>query len=647
MLSLLTAALLGATFRVETNVGVPQITVDSQPVRARMFWGGVVPTPLPIGPQGQMVQFEFVGQDNAAAAGTIHFRFGQSPGDVWLDDVTITDLDAHRDVLPRCTFEAGPGSFARQWTFWPPGPANTVGTVSVEPGVGRDGSAGLHVRLKTPPDGRWPDFHIYHHPRLTIEKGKHYRVSLWARADSPRGLTVGLYRPGPTFVSLGGPNPPFSSRAFASQIRLAAGAGVNFVSFPVHLPWPEPGQPTDWTTSDGQCQAVLDANPQAWLLPRIGVDPPAWWRQAHPDEMMHWEDGLHGLAETAAAPASQLYRREAAAQLSALIAHLEAKFGPHLAGYHPCGQNTGEWFYYDTWREPLSGYAPVELAAWRKWLSRRYVEDAALRRAWIAGPAAPAPRVSSPRDKVAHLRFLRHRRRRGRRPRRAAPARLDSRRRHLCHRPLAAAGRPPRGPQRRVARPAHRAGPAGLQRVPAGDDGRLRVRPGPGRAPRHRRTQAGGVLLRLHVRVWGQSQRTGRGRALCPAAGAGLARHRRALLAHLLFRSGPGRRRPSMTAAESVALAGKLWLNEDDTSTYLSSGTQPGHKTHDNLEETNALLVRNVAQESLRNFGTWWMDLGSTGWFDDPGMWAEMARLRALDEPLLKHPGPTGPRWPW
>jgi beta-galactosidase len=37
------------------------------------------------------------------------------------------------------------------------------------------------------------------------------------------------------------------------------------------------------------------------------------------------------------------------------------------------------------------------------------------------------------------------------------------------------------------------------------------------------------------------------------------------------------------------------------------------------------------------------MDLGSSGWFKDPGMWAEMKRLRTLDEALLKEPTPFRP----
>ncbi len=101
---------------------------------------------------------------------------------------------------------------------------------------------------------------------------------------------------------------------------------------------------------------------------------------------------------------------------------------------------------------------------------------------------------------------------------------------------------------------------------------------------------------------------------------------------------------PAMTAAESVALAGKMWLSEDDTRTYLSTGTSYGWQDRvDTLEKTNQELVRNTAQCALRNFGTWWMDLGRTGWFNDPRMWAEMARLKALDQPLLERPIPYRP----
>ena len=110
------------------------------------------------------------------------------------------------------------------------------------------------------------------------------------------------------------------------------------------------------------------------------------------------------------------------------------------------------------------------------------------------------------------------------------------------------------------------------------------------------------------------------------------------------FDRGLGGSAPSMSAAESVALAGKMWLNEDDTHTYLATGTPPGSRDHvTTLEATNAELTRNVAEEALRNFATWWMDLGATGWFRDRGMWQQMTKLQALDDALLHSPTPFHP----
>jgi hypothetical protein len=154
-----------------------------------------------------------------------------------LDDIHVVDLEDHTDVIPTCDFETGSESFQRSWTSWPTGQANTVGKIDVRPGCGRDGSAGLRVQIQAPPDGRWPDFHLYHLPSLSLRKGHRYRVSLWVRAKPARKLTVAFYRPGQTFTFLGGPAGPF-----VNQIKMAAEVGVNFVSFPVSRPWPRPGQ---------------------------------------------------------------------------------------------------------------------------------------------------------------------------------------------------------------------------------------------------------------------------------------------------------------------------------------------------------------------------------------------------------------------
>jgi beta-galactosidase len=583
------------TVRVDASHGAPRLVVNGQPVRARMFFGGPGSSPIKIGPAGRSVEFEFTAENDAPGNGTLHFRFGQTPGDVFLDNIRIQDMASGKDVTPISDFESGPGSFARAWTFWPPGAANTVGTVNVESAIGADGTAGLHVKLHKPAHGPWPDWHIYHLPNLTIVAGKRYRVSFWARAEPERNLTVALYRPGNPFVHLGGP-----PGLFESQIKMAAAVGVDFVSFPIGMPWPKPGEDPDWRPIDNVCEQVLRANPNALLLPRFGADPPVWWRKAHPDDVMTWEDGSH---QHNAVVASPRYRQDAAARVAALVEHLETKFGDHMAGYHPCGQNTGEWFYQNTWENLLNGYAPADTIAWRAWLREHYGTDAALRRSW--------------HDPVATLNDA------------------------------------------TVPTPAQRrASPSGILRDPATQQPLIDF------AGFQQQAMADLVCDLAHA-----VRQASRGRKLVVffygyvfefgpiRLGPSTCGHyalRRVLDCPDIdvlcspisyFDRGLGGSAPAMTAAESVALAGKMWLFEDDTRTYLGSGEFPGkYDGAKDIAETQTLLLRNVAEEATRNFATWWMDLGMTGWFNDARMWDEMKRLAPVDRVFLEKPIPFRPQ---
>jgi len=572
----LTVSASALTVRVDPAGGAPRLVVNGAPVRARMFWGAPGTAPIPVSPAWKEVRFEFVAS-GSASNGTMHLRFGQTPGDVYLGDVHMVDLDHPGEPILSCDFESGPDSFGRDWTFWPAGKQNTVGVIEIAPHAGHDGAAALHVKLRAPPDGNWPDFHIYHQPRLAIREGHRYRVSFWVRAEAVQKIVVAFYQPGRTYIHLGGPG-----NVFEQQIKLAADAGINFVSFPIGLPWPKPGMVADWSAVDLACGRVLQVNPNALLLPRIGMSPPPWWREAHPDDVMQWEDGRRDNAVVA----SPQYRRDAVERLAALVNHLEEKFGEHIAGYHPNGQNTGEWFYEHTWNHPLNGYAPADLAAWRQWRSARGLP--------VAAVPSPAARHAAPagifRDPVAERTLIEW-------------AEFQQQMMADCVCELAHAVRQAsHGKKLVVFFYGYVFEFASVQNGPA---------------------TAGHYALRRVLD--------------CPDIDV--------LCSPIsYFDRGLGEGAPSMTAAESVALAGKMWLNEDDTHTYLATGTPPGWKEHVNtLADTNAELTRNVAQEALRNFGTWWMDLGASGWFNDAGMWAEMQRLQVLDEPLLKQPTPFRP----
>ena len=579
----------GLTVRVEVRNGAPQLVVDGKPVRARMFFGIPGSATIAVGPEPREIDFEFVAAESAEN-GTVHFRCGASPGEVDVDDLHVVDLEDGREVVPLQDFEGGPDSFARAWSFWPQDESNTVGTHGVRDGVGKGGSAGLRITLVDPPGGgEWPDFHVFHKADLKLTKGRRYRATFWARSSTPRDLTVAFYRPGTSYVYLGGPRGPYET-----EIALAAEAGVDFVSFPIDMPWPQPGFDADWSAVDSACEQVLRVNPRALLLPRMGLYPPPWWRNRYPDDVMQWEDGTRRNA----VPASPRFQRDAAERLRALVEHLEAKFGDRVAGYHPTGQNTGEWFYLNTWDRPLSGYAPADLDAWRSWLRARYGTDAALQAAWH-DPAATFDSLAVPTPEARH----------------AAPngvfrdpkterAILDwstyqQEAMADCILALARAIREGSGGRKlsvffygynfefaSVPNGPAISGHYALRRVLDSPDVDVLCSP-----------------ISYHDRGFGQSA-------------------------------------PAMTAAESVALAGKMWLYEDDTRTHLAVGsTFPGaHDGADDLEQTRMMLLRNVGQEATRNFATWWMDLGATGWFNDRRIWDEMVRLEAIDRPLLESP---------
>ncbi|MCF7676501.1 MAG: hypothetical protein K9M97_14220, partial [Akkermansiaceae bacterium] len=253
LLLLMAPAACALTVRVESTEGSPRIVVDGKPVRARMFFGAPGTAPIPVASEWQEAGFDFTASGDADN-GTMHFRFGPQSGEVELRDIRLDGED--------------PGG----WTVWPPGMAGAVSR--------SDGT--IQVRIPPPPNGQRPDFHIYSQPRLVIRRGQRYHVTFRARATPGRPLTVAIYRPGEHYVRLGAPGDVFDS-----QLKLAAGAGVDFVSFPVGLPCPKPGQPADWAAEvDAACETVLSANPNALLLPRIPMDPPPWWREAHPGEVM-------------------------------------------------------------------------------------------------------------------------------------------------------------------------------------------------------------------------------------------------------------------------------------------------------------------------------------------------------------------------
>jgi len=172
--------------RVDTSTGSPRLLVDGRPVRARMFFGLPGTKPMPVSERAARVSFEFWPSEDELRSATMHFPFGQVAGTIVLDDLRVEDLTTGQEVLAHGDFETGESSFTDRWHIFPTGDRNTVGEVGVQPGCGRDGSAGLHVAPRAPASGTWPDVHLYHRPNLALHKDHRYRVSFWVQAQLAR-----------------------------------------------------------------------------------------------------------------------------------------------------------------------------------------------------------------------------------------------------------------------------------------------------------------------------------------------------------------------------------------------------------------------------------------------------------------------------
>lgn len=577
----------GHRFRVAVTNGVPQLLMDGQPIRSRIFWGASsAGGRTEIGADWKETVFEFTAPETDASA-ALHLRFGETPGDIWFDDIRIADVQTGTAVLS-ADFEGTADASRKNWQIWCKGRDQKPAIqVRVANGAGHDGKSALHVALGS--DEKLNGLHLYH-SNLNLTRGAQYRVTIWSRSSSKRFLNPTVHHQGGAFQKYGGLPPPY-----ASEVKLAAARGVNIVSFPIPTLWSKGGDEPDPVGIDTAIRATLEANPRALLMPRIGMYPPKWWLESHPDAVMAYEGGKAG---DTASVSSEEYRKDSAAALRRTIRWCENNYGPHMAGYHPCGQNTGEWFYYDSWERPLNGLEPATLTAWRKWLAKKYKNDDALKRAWsIPDATLAAVKVPAPKE------------------RRAAP----------------------HGQLRDPSREMRLVDFCQFQQEEMADTvlllaHALREEAGPDRLS---------VFFYGYVFEFGALPNG-------PAVSGHYALRRVLNSPDIDILCSPisyydrqtGGGAPCMTAAESVMLAGKLWLNEDDTRTHLAKDSRaPGWQAGaDSQDIAVQQLRRNLAHETTRNFATWWMDLGATGWFNDPILWEEMDRFRESESFFLRNP---------
>jgi hypothetical protein len=146
----------------------------------------------------------------------------------------------------------------------------------------------------------------------------------------------------------------------------------------------------DYTQLDERVAMILQACPQAEIIPLVYVSAPPWWCDAHPDELCVTADGQfvndtgnNPPDQRVASLGSEPWRRDTSENLRRFIAHIQnSSYAQHIIGYELSCGITEEWMYWGFQARALCDYSPANLAAWRRWLLVQYGDDTTLQRAW-------------------------------------------------------------------------------------------------------------------------------------------------------------------------------------------------------------------------------------------------------------------------
>jgi len=581
----------GKVYKVEKIGGVPTITENGKPVRSRMFWAnanGQVRLDFKEG--WNEGSFSFVAPEDSDRV-AIHFRLGEKPAEFWISKVNFTDETAG---APQKAFRFDGALDPSIW-FWCAGkgrnPPLSMGSAAC------DGAPALNIKIGADDKTEKLDGLHFIFDMLEAKKGHKYRVDFKIKASKYVEGGVTAHNQGGKIERWG----TAGKSLIEGEYKMAGDVGVDFATIMLNSVWAEGGKEPDYSHIDRIFRIILDNNPKAKIIPRIKLYPPEWWMEKYKAaDVMRRADG--SLNMKYASITSEQYRKDCIESLKKFIAYCEKNYPENMAGYHPAGGNTQEWFYGDSWNPEFAGYDTSTLAAWRAWLVQKYKTPENLKKAWRDSAASfetAAVPSAAERGNLPHL--------------------LD-----------------PSKFQKVI--------DFNLFRQDAMADVVMLM------AKTVREATDG---RRLVVFFYGY-QLEFSGMATGPASSGHYALEKVLKSPDIDIVCGPisyrdrkfGEGKSTMGTTESVMLSGKIWLDEDDTSTYLAGkeGSYPGiEKTLTTRKDTIQVLRRNLAQETLRNFGAWWMDLGGSGWFHDEKLWRQMELFEPVERDFLKYPTPYLP----
>jgi len=435
--------------------------------------------------------------------------------------------------------------------------------------------------------------------------------------EPPARAEVRAERGGPRLFVNGREEFPFFALS-ANLLATARGyrdSGIRFLQ-PLHGlddGWTGPGE-YDWSGILVYLDQLLGLVPDAFFLPRLHLYAPAWWKKAHPDELIGYalavDPAGHEMAPKrldsgfnwsspvdtwAASLASETWRRDMGAALKDFLRVMEGSpVRSRILGYHIAGGLNGEWHYTGSRYLPDTGPAMARAAGPLPKAEERLRTTAGL----LRDPARETGVIrlyERFHDRVAAtaLEFCR-----------IAKAATDRRvlvglfYAYLLENVMI-----------------QEAGHLAPEKVLAAPDVDFIACP-----YSYQHTNRTRMHERWESDVYDESDNW-----LGRARGVG----------------GDGGLR---VLAESVRRHGKLLINEMDSSTYLEPRrSTEGGSGNDTVEGTLRILRRDLAQLFAAGIGGWFYDFGhldppykaNRGWYDDAPMireiraWAELGRERA------------------
>ncbi|MBQ8755913.1 MAG: beta-galactosidase [Lentisphaeria bacterium] len=337
------------------------------------------------------------------------------------------------------------------------------------------------------------------------------------------------------------------------------------------------------------------ANPEGFLLVRLVVNPPGWWYKKHPDGLTKWADGRPGRFPNLA---SETYQKEVNEALRRTIRFYEETYPGRMIGYHPAGLRTSEWLYDEHYTTDSEGYDRTTVLGFRKFLKEKYRTDDALKKAWndpdVTFNTAAVP--THEERKGDGIYFLKE-------PAKDAKL-IDfyTFRTELISSTIC-----------RMAKTIKTEQPGRLTCFFYGYTSLASWYGGGGKTGY---LAFRNVLNSPDVDIFCSPFSYNWRRRNQPLTNQGI--------------------------TDSIAAAGKLWLNEDDTVTHLgytcSDGGPATLSPCYTPQETADMLRRNLLFTYMKNHAIWWMDLNGAGWFDEEEMWLTMKEFIPLEKELLNEP---------